>query len=106
MTSVTSPLSIQSSTCGDPSPILFSRSTKAASLQPAAISRDRKLEDRREIAGEHVETRLVDPEGRITEFNRAAEQMFGYQRAQVIGKTIAETRVSTAPAIISVSKIT
>jgi two-component system NtrC family sensor kinase len=32
-------------------------------------------------------------EGRITEFNRAAERMFGYERAQVIGKTIAETIV-------------
>ena len=35
----------------------------------------------------------MNPEGRITEFNRAAERMFGYERAQVIGKTIAETIV-------------
>jgi PAS domain S-box-containing protein len=35
----------------------------------------------------------MNPEGRITEFNHAAERMFGYERAQVIGKTIAETIV-------------
>ena len=38
----------------------------------------------------------MNPEGRITEFNRAAERMFGYERAQVIGKTIAETIVPPA----------
>jgi PAS domain S-box-containing protein len=35
----------------------------------------------------------MDPEGRITEFNRAAERMFGYDRAQIIGRTVAETIV-------------
>jgi PAS domain S-box-containing protein len=35
----------------------------------------------------------MNAEGRITEFNRAAERMFGYERAQVMGKTIAETLV-------------
>jgi PAS domain S-box-containing protein len=38
----------------------------------------------------------MNPEGRITEFNHAAERMFGYDRAQVIGKTIAETIVPPA----------
>ncbi|MCI0408743.1 MAG: GAF domain-containing protein, partial [Acidobacteria bacterium] len=32
----------------------------------------------------------MDPEGKITEFNPAAEQMFGYARAQVLGKAMAE----------------
>jgi len=31
----------------------------------------------------------MDPEGRITEWNRAAERMFGYERAQVIGRPMA-----------------
>jgi PAS domain S-box-containing protein len=35
----------------------------------------------------------MDPEGRITEFNRAAERMFGYERAQVVGRTVADTIV-------------
>ena len=35
----------------------------------------------------------INLEGRITEFNRAAERMFGYERVQVIGKTIAATIV-------------
>src|SRR4030095_9051919 len=35
----------------------------------------------------------INLEGRITEFNRAAERMFGYERVQVIGKTMAATLV-------------
>ncbi len=35
----------------------------------------------------------MDPEGRILEFNRAAEQMFGYERADVSGRTVADTIV-------------
>jgi len=35
----------------------------------------------------------MDAEGRITEWNRAAERMFGRERAQVVGKTIADTIV-------------
>ena len=38
----------------------------------------------------------MDPEGRITEWNRAAERMFGYERAQVIGRPMAETIVPPA----------
>jgi PAS domain S-box-containing protein len=33
---------------------------------------------------------MMDHEGRITEFNPAAEQMFGYTRAEVMGKSLAE----------------
>jgi PAS domain-containing protein len=33
----------------------------------------------------------IDAEGRITEFNRAAEGMFGFSRADVVGKPLAET---------------
>jgi PAS domain S-box-containing protein len=35
----------------------------------------------------------VDPEGRILEFNRAAEEMFGYDRADITGRTVADTIV-------------
>src|SRR5207247_1756908 len=35
----------------------------------------------------------MDPEGRILEFNRAAEEMFGYERADVSGRTVADTIV-------------
>jgi PAS domain S-box-containing protein len=35
----------------------------------------------------------MDPEGRILEFNRAAEEMFGYERADITGRTVAETIV-------------
>jgi len=38
----------------------------------------------------------MDSEGRATEFSRAAERMFGLERAQVIGKTIADTIVPPA----------
>ena len=33
----------------------------------------------------------MDADGRITEFNRAAEEAFGYQRKDVIGKALSET---------------
>ena len=36
---------------------------------------------------------IMDTEGRITEWNRAAERMFGLERAQVVGRTITETIV-------------
>ena len=35
----------------------------------------------------------MDPEGRIVEFNRAAEEMFGYERADITGRTVADTIV-------------
>ena len=35
----------------------------------------------------------MDAEGRILEFNRAAEEMFGYERAAIMGRTVAETIV-------------
>jgi PAS domain S-box-containing protein len=35
----------------------------------------------------------MDPEGRIVEFNRAAEAMFGYERADITGRTVADTIV-------------
>jgi two-component system cell cycle sensor histidine kinase/response regulator CckA len=35
----------------------------------------------------------MDPEGRIVEFNRAAEEMFGYDRADITGRTVADTIV-------------
>jgi two-component system, cell cycle sensor histidine kinase and response regulator CckA len=35
----------------------------------------------------------MDPEGRIIEFNRAAEEMFGYERADIMGRTVADTIV-------------
>jgi PAS domain S-box-containing protein len=35
----------------------------------------------------------IDHEGRITEFNPAAEQTFGYRRDEVIGKTLSEVLV-------------
>src|SRR5712691_3612330 len=35
----------------------------------------------------------MDAEGRILEFNRAAEEMFGYERADVTGRTVADTIV-------------
>ena len=35
----------------------------------------------------------MDPEGRILEFNRAAEDMFGYERADISGRTVADTIV-------------
>jgi PAS domain S-box-containing protein len=35
----------------------------------------------------------MDPEGRIVEFNRAAEEMFGYERAEIMGRTVADTIV-------------
>ena len=38
----------------------------------------------------------IDAEGRITEFNRAAEGMFGFARADVVGKPLAETIVPPA----------
>jgi len=38
----------------------------------------------------------MNPEGRIIELNRAAERMFGYERAQVIGRAVAETIVPPA----------
>jgi len=55
----------------------------------------RSSEARKTAILEHALDGIVtmNPEGRITEFNRAAERMFGYERAQVIGKTIAETIV-------------
>lgn len=37
----------------------------------------------------------IDHEGRITEFNPAAERMFGYRTKEVIGKTVAETIIPT-----------
>ena len=36
---------------------------------------------------------ILDQEGRIREFNRAAEQTFGYRKAEVIGRLAAETIV-------------
>src|SRR5207248_3325945 len=36
---------------------------------------------------------LMDQEGRITEFNTAAERTFGYERDEVIGRSLAEKLV-------------
>src|SRR5258707_7326021 len=36
---------------------------------------------------------VLDQEGRIREFNRAAEQTFGYRKAEVIGRPASETVV-------------
>jgi len=38
----------------------------------------------------------IDPEGRITEFNPAAERMFGYARAETLGRELAELIVPAA----------
>src|SRR5205823_13332793 len=37
----------------------------------------------------------IDGEGRITEFNRAAERMFGYVAADVLGQPMAELLIPT-----------
>src|SRR6185437_6433051 len=39
---------------------------------------------------------LMDLEGRITEFNPAAEQIFGYTRAQVVGHPLADCLIPSA----------
>ena len=38
----------------------------------------------------------IDPEGHITEFNAAAERLFGYSRAQVLGRDMAELIIPEA----------
>ncbi len=62
------------------------------------IERKRAEEARRESEARKaaiLETALdsiitIDQEGRITEFNPAAEQIFGYRRAEALGREIAE----------------
>ena len=39
----------------------------------------------------------MDARGRITEFNPAAEQTFGYRRAEILGRPMAEAVASSRP---------
>ncbi len=62
---------------------------------------ERELAYARARAEAIVETALdcvitMDHEGRITEFNPAAERMFGYTRAEVLGEPLAELLIPSA----------
>ena len=69
-----------------------------------AIARQRALDDLRESEQRNhaiVESALdaiitIDHRSRITEFNTAAEKVFGWPRAEVIGKDMAETIIPPA----------
>jgi PAS domain S-box-containing protein len=82
---------------------LASSGRPPATATVAAGDREQEQWERELRSSEARKTAILDhaldgivtmsPEGRIAEFNRAAERMFGYERAQVAGKTIAETLV-------------
>ena len=82
---------------------LFPRPGRRASSGPAAPSEvpEQQQWERELRSSEARKTAIldcaldgvisVDAEGRITEFNRAAERMFGRTRAEVVGRPLAET---------------
>src|SRR5262249_38547497 len=85
--------------CAQAIPAPFSAAAGPVAARIAFVSRRRRIQDRamnpldRESAILAVSLDAIvsmDHRGLVTEFNPAAEQMFGYSRAETLGRSLAE----------------
>ena len=60
--------------------------TEEEKLRAAALESERRFRDLAETANDGII--MVDTQGKIAYFNRAAERMFGYHRNQVLGQRV------------------
>jgi diguanylate cyclase (GGDEF)-like protein/PAS domain S-box-containing protein len=72
--------------------------TAEEKLRAAALESDRRFRDLAETANDGII--MADTQGQVAYFNRAAEQMFGYYRNQILGQAVGTLIPEASPRLL------